>query len=357
MNDYYYKLSEDEIVEEGDEVSTRQLTWAPARGLVGEELPAQWKARRKLNDTSRFRLLEDHETIEVGMYAAVGGPAGYFIFKVTQVDLAPFVGKTRLETNLKYVWTSSSQPVAPKYRRLEDHEVIREDTLYTYFGPQGSYYGVRVEPQWVGLTPPEAPTAKFYVPASEPIAPMWRKLEDHETITKGCLVTSLGFRDEPYEVCWCGKCSPGCGMGLTVGEYKKQYFTTVDFHAPAALPVAPLPKATNKVDPGDGYRLLLDGEIIEKGDEVLRGDKWMTTMVAGAAIGDFMVALPYRRKVATPKEKQKYIFLELGDIIKEGDEFFNDAHGGWVSGWRPTICPTGYHRVIESDPMYRRKVV
>ncbi len=47
------------------------------------------------------------------------------------------------------------------------------------------------------------------------------------------------------------------------------------------------------VDPGEGYRLLAQGERIAEGDQFLNGNNWFPSCMAGEVVGDLD---DYRRK-------------------------------------------------------------
>jgi hypothetical protein len=55
------------------------------------------------------------------------------------------------------------------------------------------------------------------------------------------------------------------------------------------------------VDPGDGYRLLRQGETLQQGDEWWRDGQWAETLIPGMA---YCITTPCRRKIESPPAPQ-----------------------------------------------------
>jgi hypothetical protein len=125
-----------------------------------------------------------------------------------------------------------------------------------------------------------------------------------------------------------------------------------------AWTVKPLPKEPKPaIGPGDGYRLLEDGELIEQGDgfcDASIGPDWeparhgLTVAHMRYLAGFNAPNIAYRRKIepaaetpknpfasyVAPKKEQKYWELGEGDVFQRGDFWtyksrFNDEAGRW----------------------------
>jgi hypothetical protein len=151
------------------------------------------------------------------------------------------------------------------------------------------------------------------------------------------------------------------------------------------------------IDPGEGFRILKEGEVVQKGDEVtLYGNSWslvgisIGTIVGQTNTGIFrrektLVELAHdvwprtnarleelRNEVKTLKDQlanamaevnelkakiePMYIYLKVGDLIKDGDEVCYED-------WSPTVCQglkvgqPGTFNSVDNRPFeYRRRV-
>jgi len=83
-----------------------------------------------------------------------------------------------------------------------------------------------------------------------------------------------------------------------------------------------------KIDPGEGYRLLKDDEVIHEGDEYknYKGE-WCEVVDSIGSIPkkwiDNIMICGYRRKIDIYASRQKYIFLQEGDVVQKGDEYMS----------------------------------
>jgi hypothetical protein len=108
------------------------------------------------------------------------------------------------------------------------------------------------------------------------------------------------------------------------------------------------------LDPGEGYRLLKDDEVIQEGDECWCSfcKAWETT----AAPGDMpkMYNQAYRRKLEAPKPMidpgEGYRLLQDDEVIKAGDEFWSIDQNVWTPTTFQGFTPE------EQDLTYRRKL-
>lgn len=106
-----------------------------------------------------------------------------------------------------------------------------------------------------------------------------------------------------------------------------------------------------RIEPGDGYRLLRDGEVIAPGDEFFSPTKqdWMETTFSGHAVGCGACKFTYRRKDAPIDPGPEYYLLTPSTQIKVGDEYYS------AGKWQPTGFTHGFSYVDGSLP-YRRKM-
>jgi len=116
------------------------------------------------------------------------------------------------------------------------------------------------------------------------------------------------------------------------------------------------PNAVDKLVPVEaGYRLLEVGESIQEGDEfyVESVDEWFFTHIGHLSLHN-TGATKYRRKVGSIKDpapvETEYRLLEVGEFIKEGDEYYC----GLFRNWQATNSYGGL--VYTSEVKYRRKV-
>ncbi len=86
-----------------------------------------------------------------------------------------------------------------------------------------------------------------------------------------------------------------------------------------------------RIDPGEGYRLLEKGEIIQEGDEVfgLISARWKA---AGAVRTPAGARRPFYRRKLAPKVDpgEGYRRLSLGEIMRVGDQYL-DPCKGWTT--------------------------
>lgn len=124
-------------------------------------------------------------------------------------------------------------------------------------------------------------------------------------------------------------------------------------------PAAAVEPGTIPADPGEGYRFLPAGELIEEGDEVFdtKRGRWLRSLDAGFFVES--VDAPYRRKTETPAAEaspiptepdEGYRFLSVGENIEAGDEMFWVGRG-WIS------IPSELNGTpANAFPRFRRKV-
>lgn len=104
------------------------------------------------------------------------------------------------------------------------------------------------------------------------------------------------------------------------------------------------------IDPGEGYRLLKDKEIIQGGDEYYSRScgKWIETGDAGDTVNysKLRTIEAYRRRV---EGKTVWRLLEVGETIREGDEFYS-----FVLGWAEVAKSEGLVVNIAMNPIRRK---
>ena len=93
------------------------------------------------------------------------------------------------------------------------------------------------------------------------------------------------------------------------------------------------------VDPGEGYRLLEEGETILEGDEEAdaeEGGAWTTIWSPGET---YLARnwFPVRRKIPGPPKPPTYRLLNPGEIIREGDEVWIACQESWETFWPGVI--------------------
>lgn len=122
-------------------------------------------------------------------------------------------------------------------------------------------------------------------------------------------------------------------------------------------------EANEAINPGEGYRLLKDGEILQEGDEVFEQSRWKPTIFKGHTVGQGMPKGGiYRRKLEEPKAEKNepaidpgegYRLLDIGEALQDGDEFLVGGDIWLLSNGhrrKQKVGDTGY-----SGP-YRRKI-
>lgn len=109
-----------------------------------------------------------------------------------------------------------------------------------------------------------------------------------------------------------------------------------------------------EVSPGAGYRLLADDEKIEPGDQFCwpEGGQflWDNSEDIGSTPGSKMMKLVYRRKLPQGRPSEPgdgYRFIEKGEVIVKGDEFWSDISGKWK--------PSSFHGVKAKGLALRRR--
>lgn len=117
--------------------------------------------------------------------------------------------------------------------------------------------------------------------------------------------------------------------------------------------------------PGEGYRFLSEGEVLEAGDQLYAGECWASTRYAGLRVGEAgRTECTYRRRIAAQPATMPhnpfnltsagdgYRFLNVGEAIAEGDE----VGGPW---WFP-IDPNWVDKIVGSpgyrEVAFRRKI-
>lgn len=131
---------------------------------------------------------------------------------------------------------------------------------------------------------------------------------------------------------------------------KQRYVEANGKHAviDLGLPLAEVMEKVHGLLAESEWRILEKGEIIQEGDEYFNSSKWCPTESAGAVLNDYM---KYRRRIT---QETEYRILEKGEIIQEGDEV--QLHDGSYSLLaRSTIGQRLYHgsvgrRKVTKDP-------
>jgi hypothetical protein len=151
-------------------------------------------------------------------------------------------------------------------------------------------------------------------------------------------------------------------IGNKIGEMKGVTFRRkVEVKAPEVKPepVSPLPKACDA-----GYRYMVKGETIEKGDEWLALDNtWRPSDRVGCLVNARDTSWSYyRRKIVTPV--QKYRPLKAGEKLETGDEYFDknlsnewlDVRPHWVGCQTNMLGFSGfeYRRKVPNDYKYEQ---
>lgn len=114
-----------------------------------------------------------------------------------------------------------------------------------------------------------------------------------------------------------------------VGEVPggKLWFEPIEVLAPKS---APTEKQTELPDPGEGWRWLSYGEVIEEDDEALidaATEDWRKTIWAGKTFCSTF--RPIRRRVKVPDPGPGHRLLKVGEVIRKGDEICNHE-GQWL---------------------------
>jgi len=111
---------------------------------------------------------------------------------------------------------------------------------------------------------------------------------------------------------------------------------------PEAAPCVPVTSAVETpTGPGEGYRWVAVGEVLEEGDEYQSGAEWETTVCVGQLVATFE-ANCYRRVVPVPTPTpdtrpalpEGYRFLEVGEQILTGDLVIDGSPDR--KSWGPT---------------------
>lgn len=151
---------------------------------------------------------------------------------------------------------------------------------------------------------------------------------------------------------WVSSVMIGCTvLNIDVGNYRRPVEIKANCEGPVTL--APSGKPVTPVDPGPGYRLLNNGEKLEKGDEyhdlcyhTLRWSPTAGWTLPASKVGDNGYELTYRRKLP---ETSGYEFLKAGTPIQKGDQYLSSHSNRWENAWAEGV------KVPETVP-YRRPV-
>lgn len=92
-----------------------------------------------------------------------------------------------------------------------------------------------------------------------------------------------------------------------------------------------------RCDPGEGYRLVKGYEFIETGDEWLERGEWNPTGIKTGGGVRKAVSTPLRRKIPGPPAPPTYRLLNPGEIIREGDEVWFAGQESWETFWPGVI--------------------
>jgi len=87
---------------------------------------------------------------------------------------------------------------------------------------------------------------------------------------------------------------------------------------------APVVPVQAGIDPGEGYRMLRDGETILEGDEFESGGEWMPRT---STLGD-----AFNQDMHTATRRPIWRILASDENFAEGDEYTHD--GIKVTGWK-----------------------
>jgi hypothetical protein len=117
----------------------------------------------------------------------------------------------------------------------------------------------------------------------------------------------------------------------------------------------PLDLVDEAVDPGEGYRLLEEGETILEGDEEAseeEGCAWTKIWSPGET---YLARnwFPVRREIPGPPKPPTYRLLNPGEIIREGDEVWVESLEAWETFW-PEV--TGKPKAGYPAPPARRQI-
>jgi hypothetical protein len=225
-----------------------------------------------------------------------------------------------------------------QYRILQDHEIIQVGDEY-----KSRDYSWLTCMYSIGSTPKEKIDNEiiFSFRRPLPIMPGYRYLEASDVIQEG---------DE----CWCSSCEAWettVAAGDTPKMYNRAYRRKLE-----------VPKPT--VDPGKGYRLLADDEVIKEGDEYLSyQNDWRYSFSVGSTPKS--QELWYRRKLEVPKPTvdpgKGYRLLADDEVIKEGDECWCSFFKAWettvAAGGTPKIYNRAYRRKIEQSIINNTKPI
>ncbi len=187
----------------------------------------------------------------------------------------------------------------------------------------------------------------------------WRLLAAGETVQDGDYRNS-----NPYNPAGWALCDISIGTKVTEEQiaHGVRYRRSVTEPTPVAKPaeVTPVEKAAEDVDPGDGWRLLKDGEVVQEGDQLCTfaaQSKYTAWVPARSTVGltfDKATWLGrYRRRVTEPVHeldpgKGWRLLSGADDILQDGDEVVIDGSR------HPTKC---LGQVVSKMPYdnYRRR--
>lgn len=103
-------------------------------------------------------------------------------------------------------------------------------------------------------------------------------------------------------------------------------------------------------EPGEGYRLLEEGEQLIEGDEWfdIVYNVWEEEAIVNRQVGSGpLTRFTYRRKIEEPKvERPVYIYLNPNETVLEGDEWYDNKV------WHQTLRAGG----LAATGLYRRRV-
>jgi len=108
-----------------------------------------------------------------------------------------------------------------------------------------------------------------------------------------------------------------------------------------------------KIEPGDGYRLLVPGDAVIKGDQIFmpRDQEWRDALLVGSIVKSAL----FRRRVEPEiKPGEGYVLLKPGDELRFDDEYWTDNYwccvGSFTGAWTNPACKAVRRKVKPAKP-------